>query len=37
MENKQVSYVIEHHKQWSKEFAALREIIQSFNLEETVK
>ncbi len=37
MENKQVSYVIEHHKQWSKEFAALREIIQSFALDEVIK
>ena len=37
MENKQVSYVIEHHKLWSKEFAALREIIQSFALDEVIK
>jgi uncharacterized protein YdeI (YjbR/CyaY-like superfamily) len=35
--NKQVTYVIEHHQQWSKEFAALREIIHSFELEETIK
>lgn len=37
MENKQVTYVIEHQKQWSKEFAALREIIQSFALDEVIK
>lgn len=37
MENKQVIYVIEHQKQWSNEFAALREIIQTFDLEETIK
>lgn len=37
MENKQVTYVIEHQKRWSNEFVALREILQTFDLEETIK